>query len=54
MCDYEKAQHILAALTRAYPAYRVVALKPEDVIVKCENSAELDFWYRRLCDVQGM
>lgn len=48
MSDYEKAQRILYALMRIYPSRSVVYLQPENVIEKCEDSAELDFWYRRL------
>lgn len=47
MSDYEKAQHILYVLMRF--SRKAVLLKPENVIAKCENSEELDFYYRRLC-----
>lgn len=49
MSDYEKSQQILYALMRIHPSRTVVYLQPENVIEKCENSAEIDFWYRRLC-----
>lgn len=49
MTDHEKAQQILYALMRICPSRAVVLLQPENVIKKCRNSEEVDFYYRKLC-----
>lgn len=48
MSDYEKAQQLLYALMRIYPSRAVVLLQPEEVLEKCRDSEELDFYYREL------
>lgn len=49
MSDYEKAMYILTALSRITLSRAVVLLQPEDIIKKCKDSEELDFYYRKLC-----
>lgn len=48
MIDYEKAKWLLFIMTRIKPSAEVVFLQPGDILKKCRNSGELDFYYRKL------
>ena len=50
MSDYEKARNVLSVLERIDNCRVVKLLTAEDIIHKCENSAELNFWYQKLCN----
>lgn len=50
MSNYEKACSILNVLEQIDNCRVVKCLTAEDIIHKCENDAELNFWYQKLCN----
>ena len=50
MSDYEKACIVLSVLERIDNCRVVKRLTPDDIIRKCQSSAELHFWYQKLCN----